>query len=295
MTGSRRCFDYCLGDRDAVFIPTLYPTAHPSSRPAAGLPFASKARHPAPVDANVSSYSGMARRDDSRGRRRDRRFRGESQSSSMSTSANGDSGDSTTRGSATPLAFLGRRRRHPVVKGHRARRPPRRRPQDGRRRDRRRARRCPRRRRHHVRRVGGRRRRRAGHGQSPRRRPRGLVRRVVGRDEGRRGGLGRRLARRRRRGFRQRRLASSNGRCLSRRRLRCRRVEACMIRRGCAAAAAALWWRALAAEHDKGSRASSHPQLLRWGSLTGAASQSEHPCKSAVSRYHGTLSVPTYI
>ena len=48
----------------------------------------------------------MARRDDSRGRRRDRRFRGESQSSSMSTSANGDSGDSTTRGSATPLAYF---------------------------------------------------------------------------------------------------------------------------------------------------------------------------------------------
>ena len=88
------------------FIPTLYPTAHPSSRPAAGLPFTSKARHAAPVDANVSSYSGMARRDDSRGRRRDRRFRGESQSSSMSTSANGDSGDSTTRGSATPLAYF---------------------------------------------------------------------------------------------------------------------------------------------------------------------------------------------
>ena len=48
----------------------------------------------------------MARRDDSRGRRRDRRFRGDSQSSSMSTSAKGDSGDSTTRGSATPLAYF---------------------------------------------------------------------------------------------------------------------------------------------------------------------------------------------
>ena len=88
------------------FLLTLYPTAHPSSRPAAGLPFTSKARHAAPVDADVSSYSGMARRDDSRGRRRDRRFRGESQSSSMSTSAKGDSGDSTTRGSATPLAYF---------------------------------------------------------------------------------------------------------------------------------------------------------------------------------------------
>ena len=88
------------------FLPTLYPTAHPSSRPAAGLPLTSKARHAAPVDANVSSYSGMARRDDSRGRRRDRRFRGDSQSSSMSTSAKGDSGDSTTRGSATPLAYF---------------------------------------------------------------------------------------------------------------------------------------------------------------------------------------------
>ena len=88
------------------FIPTLYPTAHPSSRPAAGLPFTSKARHAAPVDVNASSYSGMARRDDSRGRRRDRRFRGDSQSSSMSTSANGDSGDSRTRGSATPLAYF---------------------------------------------------------------------------------------------------------------------------------------------------------------------------------------------
>ena len=72
MTGSRRRFDYCLGGTGTLFfIPALYPTAHPSSRPAAGLPFASKARHPAPVDANVSSYSGMARRDDSRGRRRD--------------------------------------------------------------------------------------------------------------------------------------------------------------------------------------------------------------------------------
>ncbi|CAH0366113.1 unnamed protein product, partial [Pelagomonas calceolata] len=63
--------------------------------------------------------------------------------------------------------FLGRRRRHPVVKGHRARRPPRRRPQDGRRRDRRRSRRRSRRRRHHVRRVGGRRRRCAGHCRHP--------------------------------------------------------------------------------------------------------------------------------
>ena len=88
------------------FIPTLYPTAHPSSRPAAGLPLTSKARHAAPVDVNASSYSGMACRDDSRSRRRDRRFRGDSQSSSMSTSANGDSGDSTTRGSATPLAYF---------------------------------------------------------------------------------------------------------------------------------------------------------------------------------------------
>ena len=54
----------------------------------------------------------MARRDDSRGRRRDRRFRG-SQSSSMSTSANGDSGDSTSmlRGgmATTGLRALSRR------------------------------------------------------------------------------------------------------------------------------------------------------------------------------------------
>ena len=88
------------------FIATLYPTAHPSSCPAAGLPFTSKARQAVPVDANASSYSGMARRDDSRGRRPDRRFRGDSQSSSMSTSANGDSGDSTTRGSAIRGAYF---------------------------------------------------------------------------------------------------------------------------------------------------------------------------------------------
>ena len=101
----------------------------------------------------------------------------------------------------------------------------------------------------------------AGDGGARARRIRGgdrLARRVVGRDEGAAvSGDGRAAAPAR---VSQRRLASSDGRGRRRR----------WRRRGCGAAAA-LWRRALAAEHDKGGRASSQPAgaalVVRLGSL----------------------------